>query len=115
MKITIVGTGYVGLVCGICFAEAGNDVIMVDIDSEKVKMLKNKQLPIYEFGLPKVFERNFKAGRLHFTTDLEALKSQMSYFLHCLRLRARTVTLTYLLFVQWQGKLPTILIPIAFL
>lgn len=81
MRITIVGTGYVGLVGGVCFAEAGNDVIMVDIDSEKVKALKNKQLPIYELGLPKIFERNFKAGRLHFTTDLkEGIKNSEVIF-----------------------------------
>jgi UDPglucose 6-dehydrogenase len=70
MKITVVGTGYVGLVTGTCFAETGNDVTCVDIDVNKVNKLAAGQITIYEPGLEKLFERNLKEGRLHFTTQL---------------------------------------------
>jgi UDPglucose 6-dehydrogenase len=70
MKITVVGTGYVGLVTGTCFAETGNDVTCVDIDAAKVNKLKNGEVTIYEPGLEKLFLRNLKEDRLHFTTDL---------------------------------------------
>ena len=72
MNITVVGTGYVGLVTGTCFAETGNHVICVDIDVDKVQRMKNGEVPIYEPGLELLFERNTKQGRLHFTTDLKA-------------------------------------------
>ena len=71
MKIAVVGTGYVGLVTGTCFAETGNDVICVDIDAGKVKKLSNGQITIYEPGLEKLFIRNLKEERLRFTTSLE--------------------------------------------
>ena len=71
MNITIVGTGYVGLVTGTCFAETGNNVFCVDIDSEKVKKLKMGIVPIYEPGLDILLERNIKVGRLKFTTELK--------------------------------------------
>ncbi len=71
MNIAVVGTGYVGLVSGTCFAETGNNVICVDIDQAKVKKLSNGELTIYEPGLEVIFERNVKAGRLHFTTELK--------------------------------------------
>lgn len=70
MKLAIVGTGYVGLVTGTCLADTGNDVICVDIDKEKVAMLKNNIMPIYEPDLDTYFERNVQEGRLKFTTDL---------------------------------------------
>ena len=70
MNLTVVGTGYVGLVSGTCFAETGNNVMCVDIDADKVKKLKNGQVPIYEPGLELLFERNVSHGRLDFTTDL---------------------------------------------
>jgi len=70
MKIAVVGTGYVGLVTGTCFAETGNHVTCVDIDARKVESLQNGQITIYEPGLEKLFLRNLKEGRLHFTTDL---------------------------------------------
>ena len=72
MKIAVVGTGYVGLVSGTCFAETGNDVICVDIDENKVAAMKGGKIPIYEPHLDVLFERNIKAGRLTFTTNLEA-------------------------------------------
>ncbi|MDQ0105870.1 UDPglucose 6-dehydrogenase [Chitinophaga terrae (ex Kim and Jung 2007)] len=71
MKITVVGTGYVGLVTGTCFAETGNEVTCVDIDVNKVKKLSEGQITIYEPGLEKLFERNLKEDRLFFTTSLE--------------------------------------------
>jgi UDPglucose 6-dehydrogenase len=69
MKISIVGTGYVGLVSGTCFANLGNDVICLDIDEKKVKDLKSGKIPIYEPGLSELFERNIKEKRLLFTTN----------------------------------------------
>lgn len=70
MKIAVVGTGYVGLVTGTCFAETGNDVVCIDIDVQKVNKLKNGEITIYEPGLNKLFLRNLKEERLTFTTDL---------------------------------------------
>lgn len=70
MKIAVVGTGYVGLVTGTCFAETGNKVVCVDIDKSKVEKLSNGEITIYEPGLEKLFLRNLKEGRLKFTTSL---------------------------------------------
>lgn len=69
MKITVVGTGYVGLVSGACLAEMGNDVLCVDVDERKVKTLREGGIPIYEPGLEEMVRRNAAAGRLHFTSD----------------------------------------------
>jgi UDPglucose 6-dehydrogenase len=69
-KITVIGTGYVGLVTGTCFAETGNQVVCVDIDAAKVEKMRNGEIPIYEPHLDVIFERNIKANRLSFTTDL---------------------------------------------
>lgn len=71
-KIAVIGTGYVGLVTGTCFAETGNQVICVDIDANKVEKMKGGEIPIYEPHLDVIFERNIKANRLTFTTDLAA-------------------------------------------
>jgi UDPglucose 6-dehydrogenase len=71
MNIAVVGTGYVGLVSGTCFAETGNNVICVDIDKNKVERMRNGEVPIYEPGLEILFERNTKQGRLKFTTNLK--------------------------------------------
>jgi UDPglucose 6-dehydrogenase len=70
-KIAVVGTGYVGLVTGTCFAETGNQVVCVDIDEKKVERMRNGEIPIYEPHLDVLFERNIKANRLSFTTNLE--------------------------------------------
>ena len=67
MKITIIGSGYVGLVTGACFAEMGNSVVCVDIDKSKIKMLNNGEIPIYEPGLKKIIASNIKAQRLSFS------------------------------------------------
>jgi UDPglucose 6-dehydrogenase len=71
MKIAVIGTGYVGLVTGTCFAETGNTVTCVDIDTNKIEKLSSGELTIYEPGLEKLFLRNQKEGRLHFTTSLK--------------------------------------------
>jgi UDPglucose 6-dehydrogenase len=82
MKLAVIGTGYVGLVTGTCFAETGNDVICVDIDINKVNKLSNGQITIFEPGLEKIFLRNQKEGRLHFTTSIEeAIENAQVIFL----------------------------------
>ena len=71
MKITVIGTGYVGLVSGTCMAEVGNDVLCLDLDAQKIQILKDGGIPIHEPGLLEMVKRNVAAGRLHFTTDVE--------------------------------------------
>ena len=71
MNIAVVGTGYVGLVTGTCFAETGNKVTCIDIDEKKIERLKSGKITIYEPGLEPLFERNIRQGRLFFTTHLE--------------------------------------------
>ena len=82
MKIAVVGTGYVGLVTGVCLAETGNNVICVDIDDKKIETLKAGQVPIYEPYLDVYLERNIKGGRIEFTKDLKAAveASQLIFF-----------------------------------
>jgi len=82
MKLTVIGTGYVGLVTGACFAEMGNTVVCVDVDHDKVERLKQGILPIYEPGLEAIVAGNYKAGRLHFTTSLaEAMSGSQLLFI----------------------------------
>ena len=81
MNIAIVGTGYVGLVSGVCFAEMGADVTCVDIDKDKIAALRRGEVPIYEPGLEEMLRRNVEAGRLHFATSLaECIDSQQVVF-----------------------------------
>lgn len=84
MKLAVVGTGYVGLVTGTCFAETGNDVICVDIDEGKVKKLRKGIIPIFEPGLELLFERNLKDERLTFTTNLHEAIREASVIFLCL-------------------------------
>ncbi|MDY0748934.1 UDP-glucose/GDP-mannose dehydrogenase family protein [Paucibacter sp. R3-3] len=72
MKVTVIGSGYVGLVSGACLAEMGNDVMCLDVDERKIAMLKDGRIPIHEPGLQEMVKRNAAAGRLHFTTDVAA-------------------------------------------
>jgi len=82
MNICVVGVGYVGLITGTCFAEYGTNVVCVDNDPDKIKMLQNDQIPIYEPGLTELFLKNKRAGRLQFSTDLEsAVKKSLVIFI----------------------------------
>ncbi|MBZ0200790.1 MAG: nucleotide sugar dehydrogenase, partial [Ignavibacteriaceae bacterium] len=84
MKIAVVGTGYVGLVSGTCFAETGNTVICVDIDENKVQKMKDGIVPIYEPGLEILFERNIKKNRLFFTSNLHEAAREAEIIFLCL-------------------------------
>ena len=82
MNITMIGTGYVGLVTGTCFSEMGNEVYCVDVIEEKIESLKRGEVPIYEPGLEVLIENNYKYGNLHFTTNLaEALENSEICFI----------------------------------
>lgn len=81
MKVSMIGTGYVGLVSGTCFAEIGHDVTCIDIDPKKIEMLKVGKSPIYEPGLNELLERNIKAKRLNFSTGYESVASAKAIFL----------------------------------
>jgi UDPglucose 6-dehydrogenase len=84
MKITVVGTGYVGLVTGTCFAETGNQVICVDNDPQKLAKLQNKEVTIYEPGLEILFQRNIQQKRLEFTSDLKSAVLSSEFIFLCL-------------------------------
>ncbi len=82
MRITVAGTGYVGLVTGVCLAEVGHDVTCVDVDEKKVKLMESGVSPIYEEGLEELMQKNFAAGRLHYTTDYQnAYKDSEAIFI----------------------------------
>ena len=82
MKLCMIGAGYVGLVSGVCFSDLGNEVICVDKDLNKINNLKNSIIPIYEPGLDELVKKNYKAGRLSFTTNLSnAVKSSDIIFI----------------------------------
>ncbi|MFO1002700.1 MAG: nucleotide sugar dehydrogenase [Planctomycetaceae bacterium] len=83
MKITMIGTGYVGLVTGTCFAESGNDVTCLDVDARKVELLNRGGVPIYEPGLEELVKRNAASGRLKFTTNYEEAISKAKCIFIC--------------------------------
>jgi len=82
-NIAVAGTGYVGLSTGTCFADMGNKVTCIDISEEKINMLRQGQVPIYEPGLSELILRNVKAGRLHFTTDYAEAMADADYVFIC--------------------------------
>lgn len=84
MEIAVIGTGYVGLVSGTCFADSGNNVTCVDIDEQKVDELRDGQIPIYEPGLEPIFKRTIREERLHFTTELEGTVKKADIIFLCL-------------------------------
>lgn len=84
MKIAVIGTGYVGLVTGTCFAETGNNVICVDNNTQKLDALRQGQMPIYEPGLKNIFDRSVREGRLHFTDDLKMAVDKSDIIFLCL-------------------------------
>ena len=84
MKLAVIGTGYVGLVSGTCFADSGNDVTCVDIDEQKVAQLRDGQIPIYEPGLEPIFNRCRREERLSFTTDMDQAVREADIVFLCL-------------------------------
>ena len=82
MKLCMIGTGYVGLVSGVCFSDLGNDVICVDKDLDKIQLLQNGKIPIYEPGLNEIIFKNKKANRIFFTTDYKtAIEESLACFI----------------------------------
>src|SRR5205814_1594655 len=81
MKVSVIGTGYVGLVSGTCFAEIGHDVTCIDIDPKKIETLKAGKSPIYEPGLTELLERNIKSNRLQFSLNYDSVKTARTVFL----------------------------------
>ncbi len=106
MNITVVGTGYVGLVSGACFAEMGNQVTCVDVDKQKIEGLKQGVLPIYEPGLDAIVVRNQEEQRLTFTTQLaDTVEDRMFFLLLSGPLPVRMVLLIFSMFWLWPEKL----------
>ena len=81
MKLSIIGTGYVGLVTGTCFAEMGHDVTCIDIDAAKVERMKKGECPIFEPGLEPMMQSNFTEGRLHFSNNYDSVNGAEAIFL----------------------------------
>ena len=106
MRLTIFGSGYVGLVTGACMAETGNHVVCVDIDEQKIERLKAGDVPIYEPGLDAYIERNVEAGRLTFTTDVEE-GVEHGLFQFIAVARRRTKTARQISSTCWPSRAPS--------
>jgi len=101
MKIVVAGTGYVGLVAGVCFAEKGHNVTCVDTDKRKVELMEKGISPIYEKDLEELMRKNYAAGRLHYTTDIKILMQYLSALVHRNSQTAPQILATLL---QFPGK-----------
>ena len=108
MKLCMIGTGYVGLVSGVCFSDLGNNVVCVDKDKEKINLLNNGIIPIYEPGLEEILKRNFKANRLTFTTDLKKAVSNSDIIFICVgtptKKKSNSADLKYVFSVAYKLK-----------
>jgi len=106
MNIAIVGTGYVGLVSGTCFAEMGVHVTCVDVNREKIENLQNGRIPIYEPGLDEMVMRNFREGRLSFTTHLTSVLNDVDIVFCAVGTPPmKTEVPIYDMYWQWQNNL----------
>ena len=106
MKICMIGTGYVGLVSGVCFADLGNDVICVDKDFKKIDELKKGIIPIFEPGLDELVKKNLKFGSLKFTTNLNEAVSKSNIIFICVGTptKKKVMLLICLKFIMLQNK-----------
>ena len=108
MKLCMIGTGYVGLVSGVCFSDLGNTVYCVDKDHNKIELLNKGTIPIYEPGLEEILKRNYKAKRLIFTTDLKKAVSNSDIIFICVgtptRKNSNSADLKYVFAVANQLK-----------
>ena len=106
MKLCMIGTGYVGLVSGTCFADIGNEVVCVDKDDKKIKKLNQGNSPIYEPGLNELIKKNFEAKRLSFTIDINKAISVSDIIFICVGTptKKNQLKLIYLLFINVQKK-----------
>lgn len=103
MKIATIGTGYVGLVSGVCFSDFGHEVVCVDKAVDKIKALQRGDVPIYEPGLDAVMARNVAAGRLRFTADLaEAIRDATAIFITVGTPTRRTCAITRSSILRWR-------------
>ena len=103
MKITVVGTGYVGLVVGACLAETGNEVVCGDVDQVKIRQLRRGRISIYEPGLEEIVKKNHSSGRLKFTTNLNlAVKNSDIIFICVGTPTLKKKKLLYLIIIKFQ-------------
>lgn len=105
MKIVVAGTGYVGLVAGVCFAEKGHNVTCVDTDKRKVELMEKGISPIYEKDLEELMRKNYAAGRLHYTTDFQkAYKDPVQHLSALVHRNSQTAPQILATLLQFPGK-----------